>query len=155
MPQFSCLAQSTQAPSNSTLEPTFKVADVAVMSTACRPNPTTSKQVSSQAHDSSHSGTSHLTHGEELATHRQPNYNLSGALRHVSAVCEVAAHMSSYRELKDKHDDLSKSRSKCTSERLVLVTIAYMTFIALLSIMTVTYTWSSKGCTHKSSLYGS
>ena len=71
MPQFGCLAQSHQAPSSSTLDPTFKVArqpddlceaskisasglshltDVAVMSTACRPNPTTSKQFSSHAH---------------------------------------------------------------------------------------------------------
>ena len=65
-PQFGCLAQSTQAPSNSTPKPTFKIArqpddlceasktsasglskltDVAVTFTACRPNPTKSKQV--------------------------------------------------------------------------------------------------------------
>ena len=122
MPQFGCLAQSPQAPSSSTLEPTFKVArqpgddlceasktsasglsnltDVAVMSTACRPNPTTSKQFSRHAHGSPRSGTS------------------VGDLRVAKAALHEAARpiFQREREHKDRHDDLSKFRSRRDAE---------------------------------------
>ena len=123
MPQFGCLAQLRQAPSSSTLEPTFKVArqtddlfeaskisasglsnltDIAVMSTACRPNPTTSKQFSSHAHGSPHSGTSPLAH-----TERQ---SYADILRdNMPTVHETARHNFHHqRKLKDRHDDLGQ-----------------------------------------------
>ena len=126
MPQFGCLAQTPQAPSSSTLEPTFKVArqpddlceasktsasglsnltDVAVMSTACRPNPTTSKQFSSHAHGSPHSGTSLLPHRAG---------NPVGDLRVAKAAARPIIQRE--REHKDRHDDLSKFRSRRDAE---------------------------------------
>ena len=88
-PQFGCLAQSTPAASNSTLEPTIEVAkksdylcqaskhelqtctrrlsnitDVANMATACRPNTTRSKSKFLIMHTARFTG----KHGETLAT---------------------------------------------------------------------------------------